>query len=74
MKNLKKNWLVIFAIIVNLITLLLMIDLGSFDSMENHLTNGGLVVSRPIEYSALASFSILVSSFLIIKNFYSVKE
>jgi hypothetical protein len=63
-----KKWLIILNILLNSITILLFIDLGSFDSMENHLTNGGIVLSRPITYAAFGTVSLIFS--IIISIYY----
>lgn len=59
-----KKWILLTSIIINVITILLAIDLASFDSMENHLTNGGIVFSRPINYSIFFSISILIATII----------
>jgi hypothetical protein len=71
-----KKWLLILNILLNSITILLFIDLGSFDSMENHLANGGIVISRPITYAAFGTVSLIFSTIISIYYlfFFSQKE
>ena len=67
-----KKWIIILNIIVTSIAIVLFIDLGSFDSMQNHLINGGIVISRPIQYAAFgavsAIFSLIVSIYFLFFN------
>lgn len=64
----KKNWVEISVVLINIISILLLIDLASFDSMENHLTNGGVIFSRPINYSVFCIISIIISTLLIFEK------
>ena len=57
-----KKWIIILSVALNFVTVLLMIDLGSFDSMENHLTNGGIVISRPIDYAIFTTSTLIIAS------------
>ncbi len=56
-----KKWIIILNIVLSSIAIVLLVDLASFDRMENHLTGGGLVVSRPMPYAIFGTIALLIS-------------